>query len=112
MLVAFRRDRGRNGSRGLMKLVTLCFGIALGALPAVATASAPGLEDCYYYRGHHYPYRWHGHYWRYHWNGGYYNYRYGGGYWRYRWNGHYYNYMNGGRYYRRRYGCAGGWCYR
>jgi hypothetical protein len=96
-----------------MKIAALCFGIALSALPLVATAAAPGVEDCYYYRGHHYAYRWNGHYWRYRWNGGYYNYHYGGAYYRYHRYGHYYNYYHGHRYYRDRYRCnPHGWCYR
>jgi hypothetical protein len=101
-----------------MKLAALCLGIGLGVLPmgvlpAVATAAAPGVEDCYYYHGHRYPYRYNGHYYRYRWNGGYYNYRYGGQYWRYNWHGGYYNYYWHNRYYRDRYRCeVQGWCYR
>ena len=96
-----------------MKLTALCLGIGLGVLPMVATEAAPGIEDCYHYRGHHYPYRYHGHYYRYRWNGGYYNYRYSGRYWRYNWHGGYYNYYWHNRYYRDRYRCeVHGWCYR
>jgi hypothetical protein len=65
-------------------------GVARALVPHEAAAAtmkvvAPpmsGIEDVYYYHGHHYPYRY---------NGGYYSYRYHGAYYRNRsyYHGHY-----------------------
>jgi hypothetical protein len=67
-----------------MRLSLLSAAVMAVLVPAVAPhegAAAPmriaappmsGIEDVYYYQGHHYPYRYHGGYYSYHHNGSYY----------------------------------------